>query len=283
MASSLTLFDIVTRAQPPEPWTEGENIPWDAQDFSERMLREHLSQSHDLASRRSEIIQRHVDWLHQEILTGRSGRVLDLGCGPGLYLGRLARLGHRGVGIDFGPAAIRHAREQAAAEALDCSYRLEDLRVAELGTGFDLVMLIYGQLNVFRRAQAESLLRRAYEALAPGGRLVLEPQRLDALRAGAGPSATWTSAREGLFSDRPHLILFERFWDEPRRCCTFRWHVVDAETSRVARYALTNEAWTPEELQALLSQCGFVDSEVLPGLPGTPDDQGLYAVTAWRR
>lgn len=283
MQTPLTLVDVITRAVPPEPWAEGDNIPWDDPAFSERMLREHLSQAHDLASRRGTIIERHVDWLHREVLGGRPGRVLDLGCGPGLYLGRLARLGHRGVGIDFGPASIRHAREQAAAEGLECAYRLEDLRHAELGQGFDLVMLIYGQLNVFRRLEAESLLRRAREALVPGGRLVLEPQCLEALRAGGQPSTTWSTAREGLFSDGPHLVLFERFWDEPRRCCTFRWHVVDARTAGVTRHALSNEAWAPDELEALLRKCGFARTEVLPGLPGSSDDQGLYAVVAWNR
>ncbi len=112
--------------------------------------------------------------------------------------------------------------------------------------------------------------------------MLLEPQRLESLRADGQPSATWSTAQEGLFSDRPHLILFERFWDEPRRCCTFRWHVVDAESGDVTRFALTNEAWSPEELQALLARCGFSRSQVLSGLPVTAEGQGLFAVLAWR-
>jgi hypothetical protein len=81
--------------------------------------------------------------------------------------------------------------------------------------------------------------------------------------------------------DRPHLLLFERSWDEPRRCCTLRWHVVDAATGAVSRYALTSEAWTAEELQALLARCGFARCEVLQGLPGTPAEEGLFAVAGW--
>lgn len=48
-----TICDIVDRAQAPAPWSEGDNIPWDEPEFSERMLAEHLSQEHDLALRRS--------------------------------------------------------------------------------------------------------------------------------------------------------------------------------------------------------------------------------------
>ena len=48
---SNTILDIVDREPNPTPWSEGDNIPWDDSDFSERMLAEHLSQEHDLASR----------------------------------------------------------------------------------------------------------------------------------------------------------------------------------------------------------------------------------------
>ena len=48
----MTLADIVSRKTPPIAWAEGENIPWDDPAFSERMLAEHLSQKHNLASRR---------------------------------------------------------------------------------------------------------------------------------------------------------------------------------------------------------------------------------------
>src|SRR5512133_3667932 len=113
----MNLLDIVQRERP-EPWAEGDNIPWNEPGFSQRMLKEHLSQTHDAASRRTEIIERHVVFIHGEVLGGPPGRVLDLGCGPGLYANRLARLGHTVYGIDFSPASIEYARATAAHEGL---------------------------------------------------------------------------------------------------------------------------------------------------------------------
>ena len=46
-----SLTDLVHRAPIPLPWAEGDNIPWHDPEFSQRMLREHLSQAHDAASR----------------------------------------------------------------------------------------------------------------------------------------------------------------------------------------------------------------------------------------
>ena len=110
----MKLQDIVDRELPPKPWAEGEKIPWNDPGFSERMLKEHLSQEHDMASRRQAVIDKHVSWIHDTCLNGKRGRVLDLGCGPGFYSQRLARLGNHCVGIDFSPASIAYAQSQAA-------------------------------------------------------------------------------------------------------------------------------------------------------------------------
>lgn len=43
----MQLSDIVGRQLSPEPWDEGEKIPWNDPAFSERMLAEHLTQAAD--------------------------------------------------------------------------------------------------------------------------------------------------------------------------------------------------------------------------------------------
>ena len=98
----MNLLDVVSRNLNPEPWVEGEKIPWHDPAFSSRMLQEHLTQAHDLASRKSDAIEAHVGWIHQTLLGGKPTNILDLGCGPGLYTSRLARLGHTCRGIDYG-------------------------------------------------------------------------------------------------------------------------------------------------------------------------------------
>ena len=292
----LTLASIVERRVPATPWAEGDNLPWDDPDFSERMLAEHLSQQHDRASRRAATIDAQVRFLarqvnhevsHEvshELSHENAARVLDLACGPGLYLHRLARLGYRCHGIDFSPAAIRHARSVAAAEALDCTFEQADLRQADLGRGYALVLLVYGQVNVFPRPVARDILSRAHAALAPGGTFVLEPQTPEAVRATGHGDATWTSARSGLFAAGPHLLLEERFWDAPSRTATERWHVVHAETARVERYAMSTCSYDPRELVDLLAAVGFGEVRTHPSL--TDDDgpaaPGLFGMTAVR-
>ncbi len=261
----VNLLDLVRRQEVPGPWKEGENIPWNRPDFSERMLAEHLSQAHDLASRRSATIEKHVAWIHEELLAAHPTRILDLACGPGLYSSRLARLGHECLGIDFGPASIAHATDCARKEDLNCRYLCEDIRKADYGCDFGLAMLIFGEFNIFSPAEAEAILRKAHGALAEDGLLLLEPSTADAHRK---EGRTWYSAKSGLFSDRPHLCLEETHSDAASRTVTTRFYIVDASSGNVTRHALTNQIYTDREYEGLLVRCGFADIRFFPSLAG---------------
>ncbi len=248
------------------------------------MLREHLSQEHNTASRRTELIDASVAWIHTGLLGERPSRILDLGCGPGLYAARLARLGHEVVGVDFSPVSLAHARAVAAEESLTCTYVEGDLREADYGSGFDLAMQIYGEINVFRPQDARMILTKAQAALHPGGTLLLEPQRADAIERHARAGSSWSLYPDGgLFSDDPHLYLESSFWDAPSRVGTRRMDVVDLAMGDVACHALSNQAYPEDGLRELLAVVGFVDvafAEPESGLMGGEDD--FVTVTARR-
>jgi len=267
---TMNLEDIVGRQLPPAPWAEGDNIPWDDPAFSKRMLKEHLTQRHDHASRRFETIDRQANWIHEEVLARSPTRILELTCGPGLYTSCLAKLGHECVGIDYAPAPIRYAEEAAHREGLSCTYRLEDVRKATYGDGYGLVMMISGQFNVFRRDDARRILVKAFAALLPGGRVLLEPQRSQTVEKTGRAGRRWYScdAGGGLFSERPHLCLTESFWDPETQATTERYFIVDSETGEVTRHAMTNEAYTDEQFRDALAQAGFGDVRFFPSLVG---------------
>ena len=277
------ILDIVNRTPKPAPWSEGDNIPWDAPGFSERMLAEHLSQEHDLASRTSETIDQHVEWIFSGVLGSHPARLLDLACGPGLYAVPLARIGCECVGIDFSPSSIRHAREIAAAEAdLSCTFHHADVRDGPFGDGFDLVMMIYGQFNVFPRDRGLEILKKAHGALKPGGSLLLEVQSREQIQQGGENAPSWHTAQSGLFSEAPHLVLQENFWNKDAAASTTRFSIIEAQTGAVSSYALSNEAYTEQELIDALRLAGFKSVERFPSLSGkaVAREQDLPVVVA---
>lgn len=259
----MKLIDLINRTDQPVPWSEGDQIPWNEPGFSERMLKEHLTQAHDAASRRFEQIDTHVSWIHH-LLGGKPSRILDLGCGPGLYAQRLAKLGHAVTGIDFGPASVRYARENAAREGLHCTYIEADLREADFGAGFDLVMQIYGEINVFRPAQAEEILSKAYRALNDGGMILLDVEDFASVqRTGQRPRG-WYSAPSGIFSKDPYLFLGENFWDEETHTTTERMYIIDAQSGEVQLVAMSRQAYSDEGYVQLLERCGFKEVQFFP-------------------
>jgi len=261
----MNLNDIVHRNMAPQPWEEGEKIPWNEPGFSRRMLKEHLTQRHDAASRRTTIIKKHVDWIHQSVLAGRPSRILDLGCGPGLYSARLAALGHKCHGFDFSPASIEYAENHSPES---CSFTLADVRTADFGRGCDLVMFIYGELNVFRKKHSQEIMNKASRALKPGGKLLLEISTFDAIEQIGNQPATWYSSPKGLFADTPHLCLMESFWDEKQLVATERYLTIDTKTGEVSRYASSSQAYDDRMIKAAMKRAGFKYIQIYPSLTG---------------
>ncbi|MQC82917.1 MAG: class I SAM-dependent methyltransferase [Chloroflexi bacterium] len=271
---------IVTRASDPAVWADGEKIPWNDPAFSERMLAEHLSQAHDAASRRSETIEAQVAWIAAE-LPDEGARILDLGCGPGLYANRLARLDYRVRGIDFSPASIRHARSEAERAGLEVSYELGDVRETPFGQHMDLVTFLYGELNVFRRAEVRVLLERAHAALTPGGLLLIEPHTFEAVRRIGAAAPRWSTHQSGLWSDRPHLVLEEAGWDQAASIARHRWFIVDAATGHVSPHGDAMQAYSDAEYRALLGAAGFGEVALRADWPSAAAHEGdLVAYTA---
>jgi SAM-dependent methyltransferase len=259
---SVKLLDLIARSKAPEPWSEEEKIPWHDPGFSRRMLAEHLSQAHDRASRRSEAIDEQIQWIHARVLAEQPARVLDLGCGPGLYAHRLARLEHACVGLDISPASIAHATLEANRSGLDARFAEQDVRsfdpatISE-GVPFSLAMLLFGEANAFRTTDLEAILQRAHEALAPGGLLLLEPHDFETTRNLGRQPPSWYTATSGLFSEEPHLCLHEAFWHESSATTVERWWIVDLATSETTRHAQTMQAYTDDGYLALLERTDF--------------------------
>jgi SAM-dependent methyltransferase len=261
------LRDLIER-RPLVAGESAEKIPWHEPAFSARMLREHLSQAHDAASRRSEVIDRHVHWIHDVACEGRPGRVLDLGCGPGFYTSRMARLGHHCTGIDFSRASIDYARREAERDGLDCEYRLADLTQGGFGGGFDTALFVFGEFNTFERAVGERLLGEAHAALANGGCLVVEAQPAAAVEAIGRGAPSWYSAESGLFSDAPHLVFHESAWNPECCAASERWWVIDADASAVRSYSQTLWAHDEEDYAGLFATAGFSRLERFGSLEG---------------
>ncbi|WP_345886390.1 class I SAM-dependent methyltransferase [Shewanella algae] len=241
-------------------------IPWNDADFSQRMLENHLSQEHDWASRKLAVIERQVDWLCSQLAPG--AKVLDLGCGPGFYTQLLAKRGFCCTGVDFSPASIAYAQQQAQAAGLDIDYQLLDVRSYRPTKKFDFIMMTFGELNVFSTADAKSLLKHCANWLTPNGKLLVEVHSFDEVKRQGQAEPSWQRHSQGLFLDAPHLLLTEHAWDEALQTSSTLFWVIE-ENGKVTRFGSRMQAWQDGEYLQLLNECGFnkiqrIDTAVWP-------------------
>ena len=146
----------------------------------------------------------------QQVLSLKAKRVLEIGCGTGLLLLRLAPGCERYVGVDFSPVVLGKLRDQlAATDTRQCQVELLE-RTADNFTGldensFDAVVINSAAQYFPTLAYLERVLRGAERVVRPGGYILLgdlrslllaEPFALSVEAYQAAPELTVAELRE---------------------------------------------------------------------------------------
>jgi len=174
---------------------------WNDPHISGQMLEAHLNPDTDAASRRPEFIERSAEWIAS--LPQNGAKLLDIGCGPGLYAKRLAERGLAVTGLDFSESSIAYAREHDPTS----EYILRDYLSMDFDGAFDIVTLIYCDYGALTPEERQNLLRRVCRALRPGG-LFLFDAFTSFEAAGRREDTSWHVCENGGFwSPRPHICL----------------------------------------------------------------------------
>jgi hypothetical protein len=144
-----------------------------------------------------------------------------------------------------------------------------------LGTGFDAVLLLSGELNTFAPRVARLLLGAAHRALVSRGALVLEVHPEAFVQARGERSPHWFTAEQSVFCDGPHLCLRQSVWDPGARTSLERFFVLPGGGDEIQRYASLTHAYSDGEFSDLLAAAGFkgVDRHAsLAGPQASPSD-----------
>ena len=179
--------------------------------------------------------------------------VLDAGCGTGRLLAPLRDAGFDIDGCDTSADMIARCRERVP----DATLWVSPLHVLDPPRRYASILVcgVFG-LGSTREQDVEAV-RRLYDALEPGGTLVLDNEEVpfryrvrDWNRPGEGPIAL-SSRVDGV--------------DEDDRCV---YMTIRAETADGQReeHELSMRQWYAPQIAALLEQTGFVDVRVKTGV-----------------
>lgn len=265
----------------PEPFDPRFELDWSRPDYSRRLLREHLDQGHDGASRRVRVIDSQVRRL-RALLPRPPARILDAACGPGLYAARLADAGHDVTGVDVSPAALRHARglartrdsRRGALRFMHVDLR-EPVRAAP---PYDGCILIYYVLESFPAREQPRVLRHLRDALAEGGRILVEMRlRPDQL---PGRIEWWDVVPQSVLGDRRHLLIGDTTYDARRHTYVLRELAVFDDGS-VASQQTSGWLCPFERIPRMFARAGLAVRDIHDGwtsAPGTPLSESVLVV-----
>lgn len=268
-------------AERPSLFARGEPLFWNDPHISSQMLKAHLDPEIDAASRKHETIDRSVDWLVSTLGLQSGAKVLDLGCGPGLYCTRFAQRGLRVTGVDHSRRSIEYARFQARTQGLSIDYRLSDYLTLDFRDEFEAVFLIYCDFGALSDGDRDNLLARVYLALKPGGRFVFDVWTPRFVKA--HEESRWEFQEGGFWSPDPYLCLYRRFHYPDNDAYCHQYTVLTGDAgARV--YRVWDHVYTPATLSPVLRAAGLEIEAAFGNLDGTlyTDDSECLGVVCRR-
>ena len=255
---------------------------WDDPHISRSMLEAHLNPEHDAASRRPETIDREVRHLISSATLKQGDKVLDLGCGPGLYASRLCEKGVKVTGVDISRRSIDYAKKYAGENKLDIHYRCLNFFDIEYMNEFDAVIQTHGELGTFSDEKRDELLAKIHQALKPEGLLIFDVTAPEQKRR-EGPQNCWYISDSGFWRPGKHLVL-EQVFDYPEENVRVdQYVVVDDKNILVYRTWIHN--YTLPTIKPVVEKAGFRVVHAWNDLTGTPYKTGgnWIAIVASKR
>ena len=262
------ISQLIQLQQKPAPFTPGETLFWDDPHISAQMLEAHLNPEVDAASRRPATIDRSVKWLIEVLSLQPGDPILDLGCGPGLYTSRFARLGLQVTGVDYSRRSIEYATNHARENRLDIRYRYQNYLELDDENQYRAAFLIYGDFCPLSPGQRSTLLRNVHRALQPGGKFVLDVSTRTH-RKRFGNKNHWYATERGFWKPAPHLVL-EAGFDYPEQSIWLDQYTAIEPSGKVSVYRNWFQDYTSQTITEELSLGGFNVETLWGDLTGVP-------------
>jgi 2-polyprenyl-3-methyl-5-hydroxy-6-metoxy-1,4-benzoquinol methylase len=252
----MNITDIISKSEKPSIYEQGDAFMWTDEHISRQLLNIHLNPDIDLGSRKLVTIRETVNW----ILNLQKGKdklkVLDLGCGPGLYSEIFAQNGHVVTGIDISDNSIAYAQKSASDQGLDIEYINASYLELEMEKDkYDLVLLIYTDLGVLSPHDRDKLLKMILNTLKPDGLFIFDVLRDNSLEKKTTPRS-WEAAQSGFWKNSPYVALSESFLYKEQKVILYQHIIIDSD-----EYIRTYRFWThffnQEDLKQMLGNFGF--------------------------
>lgn len=190
----------------PVVYTPSSSAFWNDEYISKYLLEAHLNPNQEGASRRHDFIKESVQWITSLFPQTKGKKLLDLGCGPGIYDEQFYNAGFSVTGIDFSKRSIEYARNNAAQKKMQIKYLYQNYLDINFSNEFDIATMIYCDFGVLSPSTRQTLLCKVKKALKKEGILIIDgftKHQLSEIKEGS----MITYHEEGFWSPKPHVCI----------------------------------------------------------------------------
>lgn len=220
---------------------------WTDPHISKQMLKAHLDNSVEGASRNHSYIKESAGWISRLMKNPGGKALLDLGCGPGLYGEEFSQLGFRVTGVDFSKRSIDYAKSHTK----NGTYLCEDYLNLNLKEQFDVITLIYCDYGALTPEDRRKLLEVIDAHLKPGGYLVMDC--FTKMQFEERKEETKISLHEGGFWNKAFYCLVEKYRSFSQEQVWAEQFIVLTE-NKLHTYYLYNTAFDPKRLEKEITE-----------------------------
>jgi SAM-dependent methyltransferase len=257
------ILDVLSRR--PALYEKSTDKFWDDEHISKGMMTAHLDPDTDLASRKPASIRQAVAWISGITGCQAHPRLLDLGCGPGLYDSLFYDAGFDVTGIDLSPRSLDYARAAAAERNRQIRYINEDYLTADFGIGYDTAIMIACDFGVLSPEDRRLLLSKVYSALKPGGIFVFDVHSAHFYES-LTEYCKWSYSDGGFWSAAPYVNAESLYRYDAERHFVNQNLII--EEARIRCINIWNHGFTADELREDLRLAGFPETEFYSDVHG---------------
>jgi SAM-dependent methyltransferase len=241
---------------------------WTDEHTSAQMLSFHLDEAIDVSSRNTKFIDRSVEWIASRFNIGKDTKIVDFGCGPGLYTTRLSKRRANVTGIDFSESSIDYATEVAAREQLNISYVKQNYLDFETEDRFDLALMIMCDFCALSPIQRKGILSKFHTILKPGGSVLLDVYSLTAFDQKEEGATYEVNLFNKFWAPRKYYGFLNTFKYNEEKVALDKYTIIEAERTRTVYNWL--QYFSPEEMERSFMKAGFSVVEFYSDVAGTP-------------
>jgi 2-polyprenyl-3-methyl-5-hydroxy-6-metoxy-1,4-benzoquinol methylase len=255
-------------------------ILWTNEHTANQMLRYHLNESIEAASRNSKFIDRSVEWISSHFNVAQHPEIADFGCGPGLYTTRLAERGARVTGIDFSENSLDYAGKTATDKKLKINYVLKNYLEFETSDRYDLILMIFCDFCVLGPEQRKKMLSKFRSFLKPGGAVLLDVYSLNRFMRIRESATCEFNQLNGFWSPEEYYGFVNVFKYEKEKVILDKYTIIEKTQKKVIYNWLQH--YSPESLKIEFEKNGLFIEDVFSDVAGNMFDPGTdeFAIVA---